>query len=275
MAKQKQNLKKNKLQNPFKKLKSLGGKVTHTIGKLNDAGRTVINSAFNKTTNKIVNAFKDAFTFQGSETLTNVTNTLTNIKSAIDDPETYAKTYVKRKVLNAVINVITGAVSGLVTLVAGEQAGETIKKAGEKINKKLTTAKKEETETQQEQQEQQEQGPLTSGIEKKEESEEGMEKDGIETNGDYILHALNSLPTTLLVVSKKGDYFDVDITAYKEQLLNAYNYAINQNGIDTYETSNISEFISLYEEFNRQYASFEGENAIQINFEGLYNWLLW
>ena len=239
------------------------------------------------TKNKLLSRFKDLFTFQGSEQITQITNTVSNVKSAIENPTEYVETYVKHKILNKVLTGITDLLSAGVSTIS-KSGGEIVKQVGKKITKKLTEGTKEKVEEseeveqsqeqqqqqEQEQQQKQEQQQETTpwNIETEEREEETEETEGSETMSNYISRKLNELPTQLLIREKSGSYRVVSIEGYKNMLINIFKDKISRNK-DAYEGSSASEFLQAYDEFNRDYDSAEGEETIQINYENLFDWL--
>ena len=263
---------KSKALTPFKasqKIENIGGKVESNVK------------------NTLISRFKDLFTFQGSEQITQITNTVSNVKSVIENPTQYVETYVKHKILNKILTGITDLLSAGVSAIS-KSGGEIVKQVGKKITKKLTEdtkEKKEESEegTQsqeqqqqqvQEQQETQEQQKQIEpwNIQTEEREEETEESEGSETMTNYISRKLNVLPTQLLIREKSGSYRVFSIEGYKNMLISIFKDKLSRNK-DAYEGSSASDFLKVYDEFNRDYDSAEGEETIQINYENLFDWL--
>lgn len=266
---------KNKALTPFKgsqNIENIGGKVESDIK------------------NKVTSRFKDLFTFQGSEQITQITNTVSNVKSAIENPTEYVETYVKHKILNKILTGVTDLLSAGVSAIS-KSGGEIVKQVGKKITKKLTEVTKEKVEESEEGEDLIEwYGPLNppddgseEGIEwygpwdppdDGDDDEDDGEGEGVGhmTMREFLNKKLNELPTQLLIREKSGSYRVVSIEGYKNMLINIFKDKISRNK-DAYEGSSASEFLQAYDEFNRDYDSAEGEETIQINYENLFDWL--
>lgn len=281
---------KRKNRNIFKQAKSILKGVKNkalTPFKASKKAENIGDKAVSSVKNKFISGFKDLFTFQGSEKITQIENTVSNVKSAIENPTEYAGTYIKNKILNKLLTGLTDLLSAGVSVIS-KTGGEVVKQVGKQITKKLTEGKKEtettteetqeqqqeqqeqQEEQQQEQQEQQKTEPWQPTEEQQEETEETEE--GTETMTNYISRKLNELPTQLLVMQKNGSYKVVSIEGYRNMLINIFRDKISRNK-DAYEGSSASEFITVYNEFNRDYESSEGEELIKINYESLFDWL--
>ena len=92
------------------------------------------------------------------------------------------------------------------------------------------------------------------------------------TMREFLNKKLNELPTQLLIREKSGSYRVVSIEVYKNMLISIFKDKLSRNK-DAYEGSSASEFLKVYDEFNRDYDSAEGEETVQINYENLFDWL--